>query len=69
MFELERFAPQMRELDGFGELSTGKLMASIEAHRRVELARLLVGLGIPHVGRALARSLAGFIAERFYHTH
>ena len=42
----------------WGELSVANLMAAIDAARDRPLARLLVGLGIDHVGGTVARSLA-----------
>ena len=45
-------------LEGFAEVSARNLVAAIAERRRVELARFLVGLGIPEVGVAVARDLA-----------
>ena len=45
-------------LDGFAEVSARNLVAAIRERRHVELARYLVGLGIPEVGVAVARDLA-----------
>ena len=45
-------------LEGFAEVSARNLVGAIEERRRVELARFLVGLGIPEVGVAVARDLA-----------
>ena len=45
-------------LEGFGEVSAGNLVGAIRERRHVELARFLVGLGIPEVGVAVARDLA-----------
>ena len=45
-------------LEGFAEISAKKLLESIEKARRVELARLLVGLSIPQVGEETAIVLA-----------
>jgi len=45
-------------LEGFAELSAKNLMDSIKKSRTVELARLLVGLSIPHVGEETAIILA-----------
>lgn len=45
-------------LEGFAEVSARNLVHAIEERRRVELARFLVGLGIPEVGVAVARDLA-----------
>jgi len=45
-------------LEGFAEVSARNLVNAIEERRRVELARFLVGLGIPEVGVTVARDLA-----------
>ncbi|MDF1596393.1 MAG: NAD-dependent DNA ligase LigA [Acidimicrobiia bacterium] len=44
--------------EGWGDLSVGKLMAGIDEARNRDLARLLIGLGIRHVGGSVARVLA-----------
>ena len=44
--------------EGFGETSAANLFTAIEARRRVEVNRLLFGLGIRHVGETNARRLA-----------
>ncbi len=45
-------------LEGFAEVSAKKLIDSIHKSREVELARLLVGLSIPHIGEETAILLA-----------
>jgi DNA ligase (NAD+) len=45
-------------LEGFGEISAKKLLANIDAARKVPLSRLLYGLSIDHVGEETARLLA-----------
>lgn len=49
---------QLMQLEGFAEKSAANLTGAIERARRVELHRLLYGLGIPEVGAAVARDLA-----------
>ncbi|HEY7564309.1 MAG TPA: NAD-dependent DNA ligase LigA [Acidimicrobiia bacterium] len=49
---------QLLGFEGWGEVSVGKLMAAIEAARHRSLARVLVALGIRHVGGTVARVLA-----------
>ena len=44
--------------DGWGDLSVSKLMSGIDEARRRPIARLLIGLGIRHVGGTVARVLA-----------
>lgn len=45
-------------LEGFAEVSAKKLIDAIQAKKNVDLARLLVGLSIPHVGEETAILLA-----------
>src|SRR3989338_8208121 len=50
-------------LEGFAEVSAKKLIASIGSHRKVELARLLVGLSLPHIGEETGILLAQHFRE------
>jgi DNA ligase (NAD+) len=45
-------------LEGFGELSATSLVEAIDAAKSAPLSRVLVGLGIRHVGPVAARELA-----------
>jgi DNA ligase (NAD+) len=56
MFELTK--DELLELEGFEELKAQKLLDGIQEARNVPLDRLLVGLGIPHVGDETAFLLA-----------
>ncbi len=49
---------QLVGLDRMGEISSRNLLAAIEASKATELPRVLVALGIRHVGRIAAGSLA-----------
>ncbi|MCA0205090.1 MAG: NAD-dependent DNA ligase LigA [Proteobacteria bacterium] len=49
---------KLKNRDGFGERSAGKLFEAIEERRRIPLARLLFGLGIRHLGEVAAADLA-----------
>lgn len=49
---------KLKNRDGFGETSTRKLFAAIEAKRTIPLDRLIFGLGIRHAGEAAAGLLA-----------
>jgi DNA ligase (NAD+) len=59
---------QLAELEGMGEVSAANLLASIDGSRAQPLSRLLVGLGIRHLGpigaRQVARSLGSLEALR-----
>jgi DNA ligase (NAD+) len=52
----------LRKLEHFGAVSAVNLAEAIDAARRVDLVRLVTGLGIPDVGTTTARRLA----ERFH---
>jgi DNA ligase (NAD+) len=43
--------------EGWGDVSVGNLMAGIEASKTRPLSRLLIGLGVRHVGGTVARML------------
>lgn len=49
---------ELRSLEGFGEVSAGKLFKEIQAHKRISLPRFLTAVGIPHVGSETALRLA-----------
>ena len=49
---------QVLDLDGFADKSADKLLQNIERARETTLPRLLIGLGIPHVGETVANLLA-----------
>jgi DNA ligase (NAD+) len=48
----------LSSLEGLGELSATSLVGAIQGARAMPLSRLLVGLGIRHVGPVAARALA-----------
>lgn len=50
-------------LDRFGDLKTDKLLAGIEVSKGRPLARVLIGLGIRHVGETVARDLVAHVAS------
>jgi len=50
-------------LDGMGALSAANLVAGIDASRSQPLSRLLVGLGIRHLGPIGARAVAGALGS------
>ncbi len=57
--DLYRLAPgDLADLPGFAEVKTEKLVASIAASRRPDLARYIFALGIRHVGEGTAAALA-----------
>jgi len=57
----ERFATGLQQLknrDGWGEISAGSLFDAIDEKRRIPLGRLIFALGIRHVGEAGSNMLA-----------
>jgi len=57
----ERFGTGLQQLknrEGWGEKSASNLFDAIDARRDIELARLIFGLGIRHVGEAASNLLA-----------
>ncbi len=51
---------QLIELDKFGDKKAEKLLVAIAASKRQSLERLIVGLGIRHIGEVSSRALAQF---------
>ena len=51
-------ADDLRQLEGFGELSAAKLLAAIDGSKARPLPRLLVALGIRNLGPSAAEALA-----------
>ena len=57
IFRLKARRADILALDGWKERSVDNLLASVEARREPDAARLLFGLGIRHVGSVTARDL------------
>jgi DNA ligase (NAD+) len=58
IFQLNSKAADIAALDGFGDLSTKKLLTAIAIRREIGLERFIYALGIRQVGQATARLLA-----------
>ena len=57
--DLYRYTPgTFAGLEGFGELSTANLLAAIDDSRQRPLSRVLIGLGIRHLGQVGSTALA-----------
>ena len=63
LYALRDHRDALMKLEGWGERSTDKLLAAIDASRENSVARLLFGLGIRHVGVRAARVLATQIGD------
>ena len=57
-YHLDKYKDELMRLEGFGEKSIIKLLASIENSKSNSLERLLFALGIRHVGAKTAKILA-----------
>src|SRR5207253_6077401 len=57
IFRLRNYRGELVGREGWQDKSVDNLLASIEAKRRPDAARLLFGLGIRHVGAVTARDL------------
>ncbi len=58
LYGLPSKSAEMLEMERMGEKSVANLLAAIEASKERPLSRLLVGLGITHVGGEVAEALA-----------
>lgn len=52
------------EWERFGELSSEKLITSIESSKKIVLSKFLFALGIRHIGEETAELLANYIAQK-----
>lgn len=55
IYRLEKYKEEIVKMEGFGEKSFNKLIASIDKSRKTTVIRLLYGLGIPNVGLSNAK--------------
>ncbi|MDD3362452.1 MAG: NAD-dependent DNA ligase LigA [Hespellia sp.] len=70
LFHLDRYADEIKEMEGLGEKSYTKLQKSIESARTTTLPKLIYGLGIANVGLANAKVICrafGFEVEKIVH--
>ena len=58
VFTLERFKDEWTNLPGFGEKSVSNILSAINASRNCSLESVLSGIGIPLIGRTVAKDLA-----------
>lgn len=58
MFNLARFKDEWTNLPGFGEKSVSNILSAIDASRNCSLESVLSGIGIPLIGRTVAKDLA-----------
>ncbi|NBV54287.1 MAG: NAD-dependent DNA ligase LigA [Proteobacteria bacterium] len=58
IFRLPNHATAMRELEGFGDKKVTNLLAALKKAQQTTLPRLLIALGIRHIGEKIAELLA-----------
>jgi DNA ligase (NAD+) len=58
IFRLKRRSGELLQREGYGEQSVAKLVAAIDARRKIALHRLIYALGIRHIGETNAKLLA-----------
>lgn len=51
---------EIEKLDGFGEISAANIRNAVERSRRTTTDRLFYGLGIPYVGRDVAKAISDY---------
>ncbi|MBO8433829.1 MAG: NAD-dependent DNA ligase LigA, partial [Tyzzerella sp.] len=57
IYEIDRFADEIKSMEGFGEKSYNNLINSIENSKNVDLPNFICALGINHVGLSNAKLL------------
>lgn len=65
LFHLERYREEILEMEGFGEKSFDNLKKAAEKARHTTPQRFLYSLGIPNIGIANARLIAGHCANQW----
>lgn len=57
LYNLEQYKDEIIAWDGFGKRSYQKMIDSIEASRHTTLARILISLGVPGVGKSASKDI------------
>ncbi len=55
LYHLDRYKEQIVEMEGFGQKSYDKLIAAVEASRKVTFVPFIHALGIPNIGKGQAK--------------
>ena len=63
LYHLDRYKEAIVGMEGFGERSYDNLIASVEQSRNVKFSALLNALGIPGIGKDMAKQLSRFLGE------
>ena len=65
IYNLKAYAGEMVNLDGFGEISTKKLLNAIYDSRNTTLDRFIYALSIPLIGRSASKTIAKYFNSNF----
>ena len=57
LYNLEQYKDEIVSWEGFGERSYQKMIDSIEASRNTTLARVLISLGVPGIGKSASKDI------------
>jgi DNA ligase (NAD+) len=57
LYNLEQYKDEIVSWDGFGERSFKKMIDSIESSRNTTLARIIISLGVPGIGKSASKDL------------
>lgn len=60
LYHLNRYDKEIMRMEGFGKRSYDKLMTAIEASKSTTLARLLISLGIPYIGKTASKAISNY---------
>lgn len=60
LYHLNEYAEQIKKMDGFGEKSYEKLWKAIQTSRDTTLAKLLISLGIPYIGKTASKAISAY---------
>lgn len=63
LFHLDRYADEIRQMEGFGDKSYENLQNSIKNARTTTFPRLVYSLGIPNIGIANAKMICGALGN------
>lgn len=63
LFHLDRYADEIKGMEGFGEKSYENLIASTEKAKTTTLSRLVYSLGIPNIGSANAKMICNALGN------
>ncbi len=62
LYHLNRYDKEIMRMEGFGKRFYDKLMTAIEASKSATLARLLISLGIPYIGKTASKAISNYCA-------